>query len=69
MIGHGMSDSELIELLENTLPQDLSPAQIETLRKAIRSSPAVRAAMMDELRLETGLATRLAPDRITTLSA
>jgi outer membrane protein assembly factor BamB len=64
MIGQGMSDNELIELLGNTLPQDLSPAQIETLRKAIRSSPAVREALMEELRLETGLATRLAPDQV-----
>lgn len=64
MIGQGMSDSELVELLQNTLPQDLTPAQIETLRKAIRSSPGVREALMDELRLETGLASRLAPDHM-----
>ena len=64
MIGQGMSDTELIEMLQNTLPQDLTPAQIETLRKAIRSSPGVREALMDELRLETGLASRLAPDHM-----
>ncbi len=64
MTGQGMSDNELVELLQNTLPQDLTPQQIATLRQAIRSNPQVREALLDELRLETGLASRLAPDHM-----
>ncbi len=64
MIGQGMSDNELVELLQNTLPQDLTAQQIEKLRQAIRSSPGVREALLEELALETGLASRLAPDHM-----
>ncbi|MEX2216968.1 MAG: PA14 domain-containing protein [Phycisphaeraceae bacterium] len=66
MIGQGLhnGDNELIEMLHNTLPQDLTEAQIVQLRHAMRSSAVVREALLEELRLETGLAARLAPEHM-----
>ncbi len=61
MIWQGSNDNELIELLQNNLPQDLTEDQLGRLRQALGASPAVRAALLEELRLETGLSTRLAP--------
>ena len=61
MIWQGSNDNELIELLQNNLPQDLTEDQIARLRQALGASPQVRDALLEELRLETGLSTRLAP--------
>ena len=65
MIGQGIpSDDELVHMLHETLPQDLTEAQIAQLRTAMRSSPVVREALLEELRLETGLAARLVPEHM-----
>ncbi|MBI1375835.1 MAG: hypothetical protein GC159_24260, partial [Phycisphaera sp.] len=53
---------ELIELIQSQLPADLTEEQLEELRTVMRTSAPLRDAILDELRLEQGLATRLAPE-------
>ncbi len=56
------AERELIEVLQNELPQDLTVDQIKRLREAMRYSDDVRQALLEEIRLEQGLATRYAPE-------
>jgi len=55
------TDAELIDLLQEQLPHELSMQQIDALRRQMRRSPQVREALLAELRLEHGVATHLAP--------
>ncbi len=56
------TDAELIEMLQEQLPQELSPAQIDALRAGIRRNTDLRQALLDELKIETGVAMHLAPE-------
>jgi len=56
-----MNEDELIELIQSRLPQDLTPRQIQELRRMMRTSPRLRDALLEELSLEQSLATRYAP--------
>ncbi len=55
------NEQELIDLLQQQLPEDLTTEQLAELRQMIRTSPAVREAMLTELRMEEGLAIEYAP--------
>ena len=57
-----MNDRELIDLVQSTLPQDLTDQQIQTLRLRMRESAELREVLLDELRLEQGRAIRLVPE-------
>jgi len=56
-----MKEEELIELIQESLPEQLTEEQIAALRENMRHSPAVRDALADELAVEQGLATEYAP--------
>ncbi|MGB2821414.1 MAG: hypothetical protein WBF17_10560, partial [Phycisphaerae bacterium] len=56
-----MNEQELIELLQGRLPEELTAEQVAELRAAIKTSPRLRDALLEELSLEQGLATRYAP--------
>lgn len=56
-----MTDEQLIQLLADQLPEDLTVEQIDLLRERIRDSDAVRDALLAELQLEEALAAHHAP--------
>ena len=56
-----MNEEELIELIQGCLPEELTAEQIAQLREAMRTSPRLRDALLEELSLEQGLATKYAP--------
>ncbi|MDX1965244.1 MAG: PQQ-binding-like beta-propeller repeat protein [Pirellulales bacterium] len=51
-----MTDAELIELLENKLPQELSAAEIAQLRSHLDSSGKLQTVLRDRLRMDQSLA-------------
>ena len=56
-----MTEQELVELIQGSLPEEFTAGQIEELRAALRHSPAIREALLRELALEQALAERFAP--------
>jgi len=56
-----LNDDQLVNLLQESLPEDLSAEDIEALKAAIHRSPAVREALTEELLLEESIATHHAP--------
>ncbi len=56
-----MNEQELIELLQGRLPEELTGEQIAELRAAMKTSPRLRDALLEELSLEQSLATKYAP--------
>lgn len=56
-----LSDDELIALVRSRLPRDLSPPELDELRRRMRRSAELREALLAEVALEQGLATVLAP--------
>jgi len=59
-----MNEAALIELIQTQLPQELTAEQIAEIRLKMADSPELQEALLEELLLEQGLATRYAP-RIT----
>ncbi len=55
-----MNDAELLRLLQEKLPADLTEAELAALRARWNDSPEIRAALAATLELETELATGLA---------
>ncbi|HUS90762.1 MAG TPA: PQQ-binding-like beta-propeller repeat protein [Phycisphaerae bacterium] len=66
-----MTEDELIELIQGRLPEELTARQVAELRRAMRTSSRLRDALLDELSLEQGLATKYAPaaDRVEEIVA
>jgi|GEM_PF-5871869 len=56
-----MTEQDLIALVQERLPEELTEAQIQELRSAMRTSPAVREALLHEVQLEQALAGQFAP--------
>jgi len=56
-----MNEDELIELLQSHLPEDLTAEQIAELRRAMKDSPRLRDALLEELSLEQSLSVKYAP--------
>lgn len=49
------TDAELIRLVQETAPEDLTPEQIEQLRQRLRESPELREVLIGQLHLESYL--------------
>ncbi|MBI5758221.1 MAG: PQQ-binding-like beta-propeller repeat protein [Planctomycetales bacterium] len=47
-----MTDSELLQLIEETSPEELAPEQIAELRRRATESPELRRALLESLRFE-----------------
>jgi len=58
-------DDELIKLLESKSPHELSIAEIHWLRQRMQQSQEVRKVLLEQLRMETYLATALSRIHIT----
>ena len=54
-----MTNAELVELLEQKTPDELTPEEIELLRSRLAESPELREVMIGQLQLETYLTTAL----------
>src|SRR5271163_438059 len=52
-------DQSLVELLQTKAPEELTPAEIETLRAALAHSPALQQAMAERLEMERYLSAGL----------
>ncbi len=51
-----MTDKELVELVETTMPEELTLEQIELIRQRLRESPALRDALAGQLQMDQYLA-------------
>ena len=51
-----MTDKELVELVETTMPEELTLEQIELIRGRLRESPALRKALAGQLQMDQYLA-------------
>lgn len=61
-----MTDEQLLALLEQKAPEELTPEEIDILRTRLQESPAIREALAGQLEIDTYLATALArPGKIT----
>lgn len=61
-----MSDRDRIDRLQKTRPEDLSPAEVEELRKRAGRSKEVRKAVADEVRLDQALYTTMGNPPLST---
>ncbi len=50
-----MTDSELIQLLETKLPQELTAAEVALVRARLQSSPGIQKALRDRLLIDESL--------------
>src|SRR5581483_942645 len=55
-----MTDEKLIQLVQETPPEELSLEEIELLRARVVASPEVRSALADQLKLDSLLSGSLA---------
>ncbi len=55
-------EEELLVILEEHLPQDLTPEQIEAINSASQNSPKLREAILESLGFEDALAASYAPE-------
>ena len=55
-----MTDEQLLALLEQKAPEELTPEEIDILRTRLQESPAIREALAGQLEIDTYLATALA---------
>ena len=60
-----MTDDELIALIEQKTPEELTLEEIELLRTRLADSPALRQRLVEQLRMETYLMEALARSSIT----
>ncbi|HEX5105866.1 MAG TPA: hypothetical protein VFV87_18740, partial [Pirellulaceae bacterium] len=60
-----MTDQQLVELLEHKTPEELTPEEVELLRSRLDESAELRERLMNQLQMETYLATALARVEIT----
>ena len=56
-----MNETDLIELIQTHLPQELTPEQIAEIRAKMADSPELQEALLEELSMEQGLAMQYAP--------
>jgi outer membrane protein assembly factor BamB len=54
-----MSDDELLKLLEQKTPQELTPGELELLRARLEVSPVIQAALLDHVQMEEYLVAAL----------
>ncbi len=48
-----MTDQELLQLLDDKMPEELSLEEIEFLRKRLAESPALREALASQVHFES----------------
>ena len=56
------TDDMLLLLLEEKLPYELTEREIDALRAALKTTPAIREALLVNLAVEHGVAERFAPE-------
>ena len=56
------TEKELLVILEEHLPQDLTPEQMEAINSAAQNSPKLREAILESLGFEDALAASYAPE-------
>lgn len=55
-------EDELLALLQEKLPQELTQREVGALRVALKTMPAIREALVESLVVEHGVAARFAPE-------
>src|SRR5690606_13850192 len=59
-MGSRLTDADLIQLVQEKLPEELSHAEIRQLHERLKQSSELKAVLIGQLHLETYLSTALA---------